>query len=294
MPVVRVEMTDKDIVERAGALLERAVVPVRARRPYYKTPYRTTIKGAPALALMHAILPQVGSLRRRQIERAIASWHGHRARWRRPAATCSATQCPRPGSRRGLCERHYDRWWKAKRRGQATNFGPSDPPLQVFGTAPDGTLSEDCAVAWLAGLLEGEGTFAINRYSPEIAYPVISLKMCDPGVVARAARLLDAPSVQRREPRQEGWSPTYVAAISGQAAAIWMRRLRSLMGTRRRAAIDAALAAYHPIRLVDAPESCVVPDCDQPHRGRGLCHKHYMMWSRDKAKGREARIDPLR
>jgi hypothetical protein len=287
-------MTDKDVVERVGALFERAVVPVRPRRPEYKTPYVTTIKGAPALGLMRAILPQMGSLRRPQIERAIASWQGHRARWARPAPTCSATQCRRPGSRRGLCERHYDRWWKAKRAGRPTTFGPSDPPIRLYGTTADGTLNDDCGVAWLAGLLEGEGTFTIGRYSPQIAYPVIGLNMCDQEIVTRAAGMLGAPSVNRREARQEDWSPTYVTAISGQAAATWMRRLRGLMGKRRRAAIDAALAEYHPIRLVVAPASCVVPDCEDPHRGRGLCHKHYMMWSRDRAKGDAARITPLR
>jgi hypothetical protein len=155
-------------------------------------------------------------------------------------------------------------------------------------------LDEANALAWLAGLLEGEGTFSVNRQSADIAYPVIKLTMCDQGVVARAAGLIGAPNVRRQEPERPGWSPTFVTAISGRDAATWMRRLRDSMGTRRRAAIDAALAQYHPIRLVDPPDSCVVPGCSQPHRGRGLCHKHYMTWSRDRAKGRDARITPLR
>jgi hypothetical protein len=66
------------------------------------------------------------------------------------------------------------------------------------------------------------------------------------------------------------------------------------MGIRRRAAIDKALASYRPIQLTPAPTTCIVPDCDEPHRGRGLCHKHYMSWSRDVAKGRAPRITPLR
>ena len=295
IPVVRIEMTDRDIVERVGALLERAVIRVRKRRAHYKTPYVTTIKGAPALSLMRAIYPMMGKLRKVNIERSIASWRGHRARWKRPAARCSASDCPRPGARRGLCARHYDRWWKAKRRGATTDFAPLDPPAQAFGRAArDAEIDEVCSLAWLAGLLEGEGTFSINRYSAEIAYPVISVHMCDEGIVARAARLLGAPNVWRREAEKEGWSPTYVSAITGQQAATWMRQLRDAMGARRRAAIDAALAAYHPIRLVNPPASCVVPGCSEPHRGRGLCHKHYMMWSRDQKKGRAARITPLR
>jgi hypothetical protein len=73
-----------------------------------------------------------------------------------------------------------------------------------------------------------------------------------------------------------------------------MRRLRPFMGIRRTAAIDAALAAYHPIRLIDPPERCVVDGCDDPHRSRGLCHRHYMSWMRDVAKGRTPRVTPLR
>jgi hypothetical protein len=38
-------MTDRDVVERVGALIDRAVIPVRKRRLHYKTPYVTTIKG---------------------------------------------------------------------------------------------------------------------------------------------------------------------------------------------------------------------------------------------------------
>jgi hypothetical protein len=73
-----------------------------------------------------------------------------------------------------------------------------------------------------------------------------------------------------------------------------MRTLRDLMGARRRGAIDKALKSYRPIQLTPAPEHCVVAGCESPHRGRGLCHKHYMSWSRDVAKGRAPRITPLR
>ena len=247
------------------------------------------------MSLMRAIYPFMGTLRQHNIERAIASWSGHRARWRRPAARCSASNCSNPGARRGLCARHYDRWWKARRRGQTTEFGPLEPPRLVFGVIASGAEIDDAyAVVWLAGLLEGEGTFGINRYSPEIAYPVIGLQMCDEGIVARVARLMGAPNVWRREAEQDGWSPTYATAVSGRDGASWMRRLRDSISARRRASIDAALATYHPIRLVDPPASCTVPNCRRAHRSRGLCHKHYMMWSRDKANGRETRITPPR
>lgn len=175
---------------------------------------------------------------------------------------------------------------RARSRKKPTRFSP----LSAFDFVP----TDDRAMGWLAGLLEGEGTFGLTCDARWRCYPVVSLTMCDAAVVFRAARILGADSVSMREPEHADWRPTYVAKVGGRRAADWMRTLRDFMGERRRAAIDAALARYRPVYLVDPPESCVVPGCSEPHRGRGLCHKHYMMWSRDKAKGRAARIAPLR
>lgn len=150
-----------------------------------------------------------------------------------------------------------------------------------------------CSTSWLAGLLEGEGTFGIQR-SDGNAYPVIQLEMAEADVVHRAALLLGAASVQTCAPRRHNWSTSYKAVISGERAARWMRELLPLMGRRRSDAMIGALAAYRPIRLVSPPTTCVVAGCDAPHRARGLCHKHYMTWMRDRAVGRAQRIAALR
>jgi hypothetical protein len=250
-PIVRISMTDRDVVERSAALLDRAVTPVRARKPHYKPPFITQLRGVDAVDLMRAVRPVLGVDRTVQIDRVLARW-----------------------TPRGA-------------RSSARRF----PVLDAI----DGSTSTDPrALSWLAGLLEGEGTFASTCDKKGTCYPVISVNMCDGSVVRNAARLLDAPSVALREARYEQWRPTFVAQVGGAHAAEWMKRLRVFMGHRRTEAIDAALSQYHPIRLVNPPKTCVVPSCLEPHRGRGLCHKHYMMWSRDKANGREARIAPLR
>ena len=146
--------------------------------------------------------------------------------------------------------------------------------------------------AWLAGLLEGEGSFLANR-GVLSSYPVIKVEMCEREVIARAARILDT-RVWFVPARTEGWRPTYVAQIAGHRAAEWMHALRPDMGLRRTAAIDVALSAYHPVRLIAPPLVCVVEGCGRSHRARGLCNTHYMSWSRDRAKGRVPRITPLR
>jgi hypothetical protein len=207
---------------------------------------------------------------------------------------CAEPSCTLTATVQGLCERHYNLWYKATTRARPTSLTPQTlsamamPPL----TAPH-QCDDECHVGWLAGLLEGEGCFTTTR-SGAYTYPVIYLQMCTEETVQRAARILGAPAVTRRDPIDERWRPTFVTKVGGSVAAEWMRRLRLLMGSRRRAAIDGALAVYDPQYLVNPPRTCVVPRCHEPHEARGLCHKHYMSWLRDRERGRVPRVTSLR
>lgn len=186
---VRVSMTDRDVVERVAALFDRAVVGLRARQPHHKRPFASTIKGASAVGLMRAVRPFLGQSRRAQIDRSIATWHGRRPRSHRRSARCSVEGCLRPGSARGLCRRHYNRWRKANRRAGPPTVLPQVSPTAAMGAFVSARCSAECHLAWLAGLLEGEGTF--GSYA---GYPVLSVQMRDLDV-SRAAKILGAASV---------------------------------------------------------------------------------------------------
>jgi hypothetical protein len=256
-------MTDRDVVERVAKLFERAVVQLRRRKPHHKLPYATTIKGAPAVQIMYAVRPFLGKTRQLQIDLAISSWQTRRGPRRRSRADGS------------------------------DSMSPLVPLADLWGTLrAHGESQQSRDRAWIAGLLEGEGSFIASR-GGRSSYPVIKVEMCEREVVERAARLLDT-KVWVVPPGTEGWRRTYVAQIAGHRAAEWMRALRLYMGLRRTAAIDAALSAYHPIRLIAPPRVCAVDRCERPHRARGLCNTHYMSWSRDRARGRTPRITPLR
>lgn len=98
-------------------------------------------------------------------------------------------------------------------------------------------------LAWLAGLLEGEGSFLkAPPSSPNC--PRIILEMTDQDVVERAATLMGGYAVQRVNLRNALWKPAYRVSIKGSHAVALMRILYPAMGARRRAQIDAALATY--------------------------------------------------
>jgi len=104
---------------------------------------------------------------------------------------------------------------------------------------------------WLAGLLEGEGTFLAGPPSAPRS-PAIALWMVDRDIVDRAGHLLDA-AVMVIPSRREGWQTAYCVRVRGARAVQWMERLRPLMGIRRQQQIDRAIASHgpDPRRLLD-------------------------------------------
>jgi hypothetical protein len=98
-------------------------------------------------------------------------------------------------------------------------------------------------LAWLAGLLEGEGSFLKAPPSSPNS-PRVSLEMTDKDVVDRAAALMNGNVVRRDNLKSTRWKPTYRVIVKGLRAAVLMRLLYPQMSARRRLQIDAALSIY--------------------------------------------------
>lgn len=100
-------------------------------------------------------------------------------------------------------------------------------------------------LTWLAGLLEGEGSFMASPPSRRNK-PVVSVEMTDQDVVDRVALLVGVKRISTK-PRN-GWTPTFSVRVTGTRAVNLMYQLRPLMGQRRQSQIDSALASFNPIR----------------------------------------------
>jgi hypothetical protein len=96
------------------------------------------------------------------------------------------------------------------------------------------------AFPWLAGLLEGEGTFLKPPPSGPRS-PTISCRMTDLDVVELVAALFGT-SVQANDKGR--YQTEFATMIRGSRAVELMRLLRPMMSTRRQSAIDRAVEGY--------------------------------------------------
>ena len=97
-------------------------------------------------------------------------------------------------------------------------------------------------IAWLAGFLEGEGSFLV-RSDRKPHTPRIAFGTTDQDVGKKAAKLLgvklNGPYIKHQDRK-----PVYEVSVTGFHAASWMMTLYVLMGKRRKAAIKAALKVW--------------------------------------------------
>lgn len=96
-------------------------------------------------------------------------------------------------------------------------------------------------LAWLAGILEGEGSFMCGHPSDPGSVK-ISMMSTDKDIVERVATLIgNKCSSAQFDGRNPNWKPAYQIQVRGRRAAALMRRLYPLMGKRRQGQILRAL-----------------------------------------------------
>lgn len=156
-------MTDRDVIERVTFIFGRAIQSID--KGPYKTEYATTIKGAPAASLMRMLRPLMGDKRQAAIDRALACFspretilsldaaeeirHRHRANQSK-ASLAREFGVSRHTIRSVITHRIYrrspsERWMLLSRR--------------IGSACAAGTRLSWRELYWLAGWLEGEGSF---------------------------------------------------------------------------------------------------------------------------------------
>lgn len=112
-------------------------------------------------------------------------------------------------------------------------------------------------LSWLAGLLEGEGSFMMSGNivnGKTYFYPKITVAMTDQDVIWRVSDLFGT-SVYKIPNKRTDRLQQYRAHVSGSRAAIIMNQLRDHMGSRRKAKIDEILEQYGEIESTEIRRS---------------------------------------
>jgi hypothetical protein len=106
----------------------------------------------------------------------------------------------------------------------------------------------EAETAWLAGILEGEGSFGesskVTKHHAKYRYPRVRLAMCDQDIVERARDLTGPRKVSACNPNQPHYQIQYRLIIEAGPAVDLMRAIRPYMGKRRGARIDGLLERY--------------------------------------------------
>jgi Helix-turn-helix domain of resolvase len=237
-------MTDRDVVERVAAMFGTAVMAIDKGK--YRTEFAATLKGEGAVAFMRDIKPMMGERRQEAIDSALSSYHPATRKLnfdaaeeirRRAAAGESVASLARAYAvaRQTIYPILDRRIYAAPPSRPWRDCVPALPPVD---TPPWMSSAE---LHWLAGWLEGEGSFQAPPPSKP-ACPRISAQARDRDVVAEAGRLLQVKSTFEKARRQH-WSPIWRVLLQGRRAIAMMLTLEPLMGKRRREQIQGAIAA---------------------------------------------------
>ena len=250
-------MTDDDVVIRAALFLETShLAPPHRREAHHKSIHVARVRGQRAIEVMQALYPMLGSRRQGQIDAAIAA--RSLRTYRIPYATevAEMVDLKAAGVSRGELAQRYGIGAKSVNRLVRGSVRSRDVALaqaakiQAAETRLAGAVKENLELAWLAGIIEGEGSFGAN----------VSLRvhMTDEDVMNRVASMMGT-RIRFEPSRRATWKPTWCAAIGGSRAIRLLEQLEPTLGQRRQqqtAAMRETLAtrpgrgAVPPSRMV--------------------------------------------
>ncbi len=101
-------------------------------------------------------------------------------------------------------------------------------------------------VAWLAGIVEGEGCFQFNRNTPSI-----KVVMTDKDIIERVCSLFQCNLVYGG--KRGNHKPIFIAHVSSYKAAQWMMTILPFMGERRFDKIKNVLQLWKTRRSIGTP-----------------------------------------
>ncbi len=128
-------------------------------------------------------------------------------------------------------------------------------------------------IIWLAGLLEGEGWFLLERK----VYPVLGVAMTDEDIVVKVSAIWKGSKVYH-------YKNFWRTQITGFYAIQWMMTLYTLLGKRRREKVSKVIKVWkkNNYRAPYGTRNKATCHPDRLVRGFDMCQACYDKWRRQK------------
>ncbi len=254
IPHISITMTDEDIIERVSHLFRNHHYLLSQTNTSWKVAYKAVLGGSHAVELMRTVYPLMGQRRQLQIDRALNNYVD-RSDAMRNVNNNKLNESQVREIKQRIALKHTSKEIAADygitiftireiRQGKIWKHVTLDDPIP--SPIPTIQLIEPDfeSLDWLAGLLEGEGSFCpAPPSSPN--RPYIALAMTDEDVVARACRILEV-NYQLIRTKNEAHKDYYLAQLRGERAVDFMRTLCPKMGIRRQGQIMRVVQNYQP------------------------------------------------
>lgn len=135
----------------------------------------------------------------------------------------------------------------------------------------------DVELAWLSGIVEGEGSYCFSKKSGNFS---IQVQMCDEDIIKKVTGLFDTKLRKSYLPKGDKRKLVYPFCIGSVRAVLWTIKLYPFMGVRRRARILENIKGWmerpyysHATRGSRLPAIC---HPDRPRTSLGKCKACYM------------------
>jgi Mor family transcriptional regulator len=245
-PVVKVEMTDEDVIAYFSKLVGRKYHTPTRRQPHHKQSYVCMVRGKNAIFMMKTFLPVMGVRRQKDIRKAIKSYDPTGGVRLSEETKCRIREDRIKGYIYRELQKKYNRGFESIYKvvhGVHPTDVHNDLPLPEQFTLPKWhkTSSQE-QLYWLAGWIEGEGCFATYENVKQI---IVSASCSDYDIVYRAQSLVKgALDLYPNPPAKDHWSVVYSFIARQTHAAAIMMSLYPLMFSRRQQAIETALHSF--------------------------------------------------
>ena len=247
-------MRDLDIIQRVCDIFENKYAIRPPKKQNWSVTYKALIRGSRAVELMRTLHPFMGQRRQKQIDRALDGYIDKSPEMLLVTkAKLNEQQVYEIKQRIAL--KHTSKEIAADygvtiftireiRQGKIWQHVTLDDPVQPFVPIVPTVEPDFKSLDWLAGLLEGEGSFCPPAPSSPNT-PYISLAVTDEDIVARACDFF-AVKPNFIERKNSDHKDYFLGILRGERAVEMMNTLKPKLGQRRQAQIERALQNYHP------------------------------------------------